>query len=129
MIAYVSLVVAGATIAVYFIADSGGHSLEEAQTAAVTMLVLGQVAYLFNCRFLNTSSVRMEVFRGNPMVGWTCLAMIVLQLIFVYAPFMHTWFASASLPASDWAFTIVLALGVFFLVELGKLVRNRIAQA
>ncbi|MGV9824090.1 cation-transporting P-type ATPase [Gordonia sp. NPDC003429] len=125
VIGFVSIVVSAATIAVYFVAKSGGHSLAVAQTAAVNMLALGQLAYLFNCRFLNSSSLRPSALRGNPMVWWTAGALVVLQLVFIYAPFMHTWFGSAPLTGIGWGVTIGLAVVVFFVVELGKAVARR----
>ena len=125
MITFVSILVAAAAIAVYFVAKSGGHSLATAQTAAVNMLALGQLAYLFNCRYLSGSSLKVGALRGNPMVWYTSAALIVLQLVFIYAPFMHTWFGSAPLTGVGWGVTIGLAIVIFFVVELAKAVARR----
>lgn len=125
MIAFVSVLVAAATIAVYFVAKSGGHPLAVAQTAAVNMLVFGQLAYLFNCRYLNSSSIRLGALRGNPMVWYTSGALVVLELVFVYAPFMHTWFGSASLTGVGWVVPIALGVVIFLVIELAKAVARR----
>ena len=125
MITFVSILVAAAAIAVYFVAKSGGHSLATAQTAAVNMLALGQLAYLFNCRYLSGSSLKVGALRANPMVWYTSAALIVLQLVFIYAPFMHTWFGSAPLTGVGWGVTIGLAIVIFFVVELAKAVARR----
>ena len=125
MITFVSILVAAAAISVYFVAKSGGHSLATAQTAAVNMLALGQLAYLFNCRYLSGSSLKVGALRGNPMVWYTSAALIVLQLVFIYAPFMHTWFGSAPLTGVGWGVTIGLAIVIFFVVELAKAVARR----
>ncbi|WP_431815885.1 HAD-IC family P-type ATPase [Gordonia jacobaea] len=125
MITFVSILVAAAAISVYFVAKSDGHSLAIAQTAAVNMLALGQLAYLFNCRYLSGSSLKVGALRGNPMVWYTSAALIVLQLVFIYAPFMHTWFGSAPLTGVGWGVTIGLAIAIFFIIEIAKAVARR----
>ncbi len=125
MITFVSILVAAAAISVYFVAKSDGHSLAVAQTAAVNMLALGQLAYLFNCRYLSGSSLKVGALRGNPMVWYTSAALIVLQLVFIYAPFMHTWFGSAPLTGVGWGVTIGLAIAIFFIIEIAKAVARR----
>ena len=86
---------------------------------------MGQLAYLFNCRFLNETSLRPAVLRGNRMVWWMALLLLALQAVFVYTPFMHSWFGSAPLTIRGWGVTIALAIVVFLLVEVAKAVRNR----
>ncbi len=65
-----SLLIGGATLLVYFIERDSGSSNAVAQTTAVTMLALGQLAFLFSCRFLNNSSITVQVLRGNRWCGW-----------------------------------------------------------
>jgi magnesium-transporting ATPase (P-type) len=116
----VSVLIGGATMAVYFIERERGMSVAEAQTTAVTMLALGQLAYLFNCRFLDRSSITPAVLRGNRAVWYSAASMIALQLVFVYAPFMHSWFDSAPIGLSEWGLTLALSVVVFLLVEVAK---------
>ncbi|OCB14136.1 carbonate dehydratase [Mycolicibacterium porcinum] len=125
MIALVSILVAGATLAEFFVARAGGYPLAVAQTAAVNMLALGQLAYLLNCRFVTSSSLRPQVFRGNPWVWRMAGAMIALQLVFTYAPFMHTWFHSAPITFRGWSVAIALSIVVFLAIETAKWVGRR----
>jgi magnesium-transporting ATPase (P-type) len=120
LILYASLLIGGATLLVYLLEQNLGASYRTAQTAAVAMLALGQTAFLFVCRFLGRSSIGLHAFRGNRLVLVSAGAMIVLQLLFTYAPFMHHWFHSRPLELRDWALTAGLGLAVFFLAELGK---------
>lgn len=46
--------------------------------------------------------------------------MIALQLVFLYTPFMHTWFGSASIGLNAWALILALSLGTFLVVEAVK---------
>ncbi|MFE6967986.1 HAD-IC family P-type ATPase [Isoptericola sp. NPDC057653] len=118
----VSLLIGGATLLVFYAERAQGAPIAEAQTAAVTMLALGQLAYLFNCRFLDRSSLTVDVLRGNRVVWISAVALVALQCVFVYAPFMHSWFDSAPISGLQWAKTVGLAVVVFLLVEVVKAV-------
>ena len=129
----VSLLIGGATLAVFFIERARGTDYAVAQTTAVTMLALGQLAYLFNCRFLNESSLTLRVLRGNRVVWIASGALIVLQLLFTYVPFMNSWFDSAPIGPREWALTLGFSILVFLLAEgvkaIGRTVDARRAAA
>ncbi|MBG6237825.1 magnesium-transporting ATPase (P-type) [Mycetocola sp. CAN_C7] len=127
-IVWVAVLIASATIGVFFFETSIGSTNAEAQTTAVTMLTLGQLAFLFNCRFLRASSFRPAVLVGNRAIYISCSILVVLQLVFVYAPFMHPWFHSAPLGIREWAYTVAIAALIFFLTEavkMGERMRSR----
>ena len=121
----VSLLIGGATLGIFFAAIGAGHEVGYARTEAVMMLALGQLAYLLNCRFLGRSSLTLDVVRGNPMIWWSALALVLLQLIYTYVPFMHTLFESQPLAAIDWLAPILLSAAIFLVVEALKAVRRR----
>jgi magnesium-transporting ATPase (P-type) len=58
-----------------------GYSIEMAQTMAV---VLGQLFFLFNARFIRESSLRLDLLLTNRVVWLAVGILIVLQLSFVY---------------------------------------------
>jgi calcium-translocating P-type ATPase len=119
-IVWVSALITAATIGVFFFETGRGASAAEAQTTAVTMLTLGQLAFLFSCRYLRASSLRRAVLRGNRAVWVAGGLLVTLQLVFVYAPFMRPWFHSAPLGAREWAYTAAIAVLIFVLAEAGK---------
>ncbi|MET4637238.1 HAD-IC family P-type ATPase [Mycetocola sp. 2940] len=123
-IVWVTLLITAATIGVFFYEASIGSTNAEAQTTAVTMLTLGQLAFLFNCRFLRASSFRPAVLVGNRAIYISCSVLIVLQLVFVYAPFMHPWFHSAPIGIREWSYTVAIAALIFVLTEVVKLVER-----
>ncbi|MGE2836278.1 cation-translocating P-type ATPase [Mycobacterium sp. SMC-4] len=125
MIALVSVLVAGAALAVFFIGRANGYPLDEAQTAAVNMLAMGQLAYLFNCRFVSTSSLRPAALRGNPWVWRMAAALVALQLVFIYTPFMNAWFHSAPITLLGWAVALGFSLVIFLIVEAAKAIGQR----
>ncbi|QUR69774.1 HAD-IC family P-type ATPase [Mycobacterium spongiae] len=126
MITVVSILLAGAALAAYFLTRAAGYQLPTAQTAAVNMLALGQLAYLLNCRFLSSSSLRPAVLRGNPWIWRMAGALIALQLVFIYAPFMHTWFHSAPITVRGWSIALALAIVAFLIIELAKALGRRL---
>lgn len=125
-IGYVSLIVGGATLAIFgFTMNQTDQSLAVARTMAVNTLVLGQVFYLFNVRYLRQSSLRLSLFTTNP-VSWICVAAAVgLQLLFTYAPFMNGLLGSAPLTAAQWLYPIGVGVLVFVVVEVEKAIGRR----
>jgi magnesium-transporting ATPase (P-type) len=120
----VSLLIGGATLGVFWVADAATGDVDYARTQAVAMLALGQLAYLFNCRFLGRSSFTADVLRGNPVVWWSAAALIVLQLLYTYVPFMNDLFGSRPLDAGGWVLPLVLSLVIFAAVEALKAMRR-----
>jgi magnesium-transporting ATPase (P-type) len=99
--------------------------LDLARTVAVTVLVFGQVFYLFNCRFLHESSLRPGLLLAN-RAAWLAVGVLVaLQLAFVYAPLMQLWFGSAALAPRHWLVPLGIGLGVFLVVEAEKALFRR----
>ena len=121
-----SLLIGGATLAVYFLARNQGVDTAQRQTMAVTMLAMGQVAYLFSCRNLRGTSLRRESLVGNRVVWLSVAALLGLQALFVYAPTMHTLFGSAPLTAGGWAVTVAASAAIFLIVEAGKALLPRL---
>ena len=92
---------------------------------AVNTLVLGQVFYLFNSRFLRESSLRLDLLFTNRVVWIAIGVLVVLQLMFVYVPFLNLWFHSAPIPAGAWLLPIVIGLVIFLAVEAEKAILQK----
>ncbi len=103
---------------------SAEFALREAQTMAVTTMVLFQVFYLLNCRSLRGSSLEIGLF-SNPLVYVGIVALVLLQLGFVYLPFMNELFHAAPLGAAEWAKSLAVALVVLPVIGLEKRLQRR----
>ncbi len=123
---WTSLLIGGVTLWLFIIERNTGGSYAMAQTTAVTMLAFGQLAYLFNCRFLNTSSLTWRVLVGNRMIWYGVAGLLALQCLFIYAPFMHIWFHSAPIGFAEWGRIFGMTIVVFLLVEAGKWVIRKV---
>ena len=125
-IAFVSVLIGGATITVFRYTEHRGYPIAMAQTMAVNTLVLGQVFYLFNSRFIRESSLRLDLLFTNRVVWIAIAVLVVLQLMFVYVPFLNLWFHSAPIGPRDWFLPIGIGVFIFLAVEAEKAVVRRI---
>ena len=99
-------------------------ALSEAQTMAVTSVILMQIFYLFNCRSLRSSILQIGLFTNNTIyIGIAVL--IALQLGFIYLPFMNLLFGSAPLNADGWLKTTLCAITVLPIISLEKRISAR----
>ena len=112
---------------IFFYEQSKGLSIEEARTAAVTVLVIGELFYLFNCRSLSRSMFAIGVFSNRwLLVG--VLVMIGLQLLFSYSPAMNHFFQSAPLSLDAWEGICLMGLFIYIVVEIAKWILRRYSK-
>ncbi len=109
-----------ATFAVFNWELARGSSIEVARTAAVNMIVVCEVFYLFNVRHYTEHAFRRETLTGNRVAVYVVLLLLGLQLLFTYAPAMQQVFHSVPLDGLSWS--VILGLGglLFLLVEAEK---------
>lgn len=120
MVFGVSVLIGAATLAAYLIVRNSTGDYELARSVALNALAFGQLAYLFNCRILSGTSFSVRAFTGNRAIWVAAGALIALQLILIYVPFMNTIFGTAPMGFSDWALVLGFAVGIFVLVEAVK---------
>ena len=97
----------------------GPEALAKAQTMAVTTVIMFQIFYLLNCRSLRNSIWKIGVF-SNKSVFIGIAAILALQAMFIYAPFMHAIFASAPLALGDVLASILVGAVILPVVGLEK---------
>ncbi|HRP65658.1 MAG TPA: cation-transporting P-type ATPase [Thauera sp.] len=119
-VAIVSVLIGGATIAMFEVELALDMELGVARTMAVNTLVIAQAFYLFNARFLVDSSLRVKLMFTNRAALVAVGVLVVLQLGFVYLPFMNTWFGTAPLELRHWLVPLAIGVAVFLLIEAEK---------
>ena len=119
-LAIVSVLIGGATIAMFEVELALGMPLDIARTMAVNTLVIAQAFYLFNARFLTTSSLRLDLMFTNPAVWLAVGVLLLLQLGFVYLPFMNSAFAATPLELRHWLISLAIGFAVFLIMETEK---------
>ncbi len=128
----VSLIMAGGTIGLflweYNIELARGTdkalALSEAQTMAVTAMVFFQVFYLIECRSLKYSAINIGLF-SNLSIYLGIAIVLLVQVSFVYLPFMNQVFKSAPLYFDAWGLSASVAFSILIIIGFEKWVRRK----
>jgi potassium/sodium efflux P-type ATPase len=123
-IGFVSMLLALGTVALFLWVDAR-EGLETARTVAVNALVMGQIAYLFNCRYLLLPVRSWQDFTGNRYVLLSIAVLALFQAAFTYLPFMQQLFGVVALNADDWALILGFGVLLFAVIEVEKLLFSR----
>ena len=101
-----------------------GASVEEARTVAVNVVIAVETLYLFNSRSLTRSPFQSGLL-SNPWAIGGAVLMVLIQLLYTYAPFMNALFESAPLPYSLWLDVLAVGIAGYAVVEIEKWLRRR----
>ena len=102
-----------------------GMSEEAARTVAVNTLVAMEVFYLFSVRYLKSPSFTWQGVQGTPKVLAAVSVVFGLQLLFTYAPFMHTLFQTQPLGFNTGLLVVGVGVAVLVTLELEKALLRR----
>jgi len=122
-IAMVSIVMlAGAFWLFFYEMNLAGETTAAARTTVINVIVVVEIAYLFNCRSLNHSFFSTGFF-SNRWAVLGSLAMLAAQLLLTYAPMMNRLFHTAPISAESWLRIVAVAAVAFTVVEIEKWLR------
>jgi magnesium-transporting ATPase (P-type) len=124
-ILFVSSILVAGTLGLFLWDRFHGASIEAARTVAVNTLVLFEVFYLLNTRYLYASVLTRDGLFGNSSVYLAIALVVAAQVGFTYMPFMQRLFDGESLPWVDWVRMVLVASSVFVLVEIEKFFLRR----
>jgi magnesium-transporting ATPase (P-type) len=96
--------------------------LQRAHTVALNALVIGQVFYLLNSRYLLDSSLSLTAHKGNKYLPLGIGAVVILQLLFTYTRPFQVIFGTEAIPLRIWPWLFAGGLVFFLVVEVEKLV-------
>jgi magnesium-transporting ATPase (P-type) len=121
-IVFVGLALLAYTLLAFFWMKSHGASAALARTVAVNAITIGQVLYLLNSRYLIDSSLSFTAHMGNTYLPLGIGAVVILQLMFTYAPPLQAMFGNEAVPLWVWPWLFAGGLVFFLVVETEKLV-------
>jgi magnesium-transporting ATPase (P-type) len=121
-ITYVSIILLAGTFGLFVWMREQGVEIEVARTIAVNTLVMFEVFYLLNTRYITAPVLNREGLLGNSYVLIAIALVIVFQLLFTYLPAMHSLFDTAPIHSGDWLLIIAISVSVLVIVEIEKLV-------
>ncbi len=124
-ILFVSTIIILGTFGLFLWERLHGASIEKARTVAVNTLVMFEIFYLFNTRSLKDPIYRLRDLTGNPYVYLAILFVLGAQMIFTYTAPIQRLFGNAAIPALAWVRILLIAMSVFFLVEMEKRIVRR----
>jgi magnesium-transporting ATPase (P-type) len=122
----VSALFAGISLAIFFYALERGRDLETARTLVVNTLVVLEIFYLFNVRYLHVTSITLRGALGTPAVLYALAAAVAAQLAFTYAPIMQQWFATRPVALADGLIILGCGVALMLLLEGEKLLLRRL---
>jgi magnesium-transporting ATPase (P-type) len=128
-ILFVGVALVGYTLWEFFWMQSLGASVHLARTVAVNALTIGQVFYLLNSRYLFDSSLSIKAHLGNPYLPLGIGAVVILQLLFTYAPPLQALFDTEALPFWTWPRLLLGGFVFFLLVEAEKMVLRMVRSS
>lgn len=119
-IVFVTLLMIGGSFALYFWELAQGSSVELGRTVVVNVLVLCEIVYLFNCRYLIASVCSRQGMLGNRYVVLAAGSLLILQLLLTYLPVMQQLFGTVALDAAAWGRIAAVSLILFIAIECEK---------
>ncbi|MDO5288071.1 MAG: HAD-IC family P-type ATPase [Pseudomonadota bacterium] len=115
-VALVSLLFTLAVFATVAWAQWRGLSLQASRTLVVNAFCALEIGYLFSVRYLHGSAFTLQGLRGTPAVLWAVVAVVALQLLFTYTPWMHALFDTRPVGLLD--VLLVIGLGALLMAVL-----------
>ncbi|HWL68377.1 MAG TPA: cation-transporting P-type ATPase [Geminicoccus sp.] len=124
-VVFVSALFTIAVLAVFFYVLGRGDDVATARTMVVNTLVVLEIFYLFNVRYLHMTSITWKGAMGTPFVLAAVAAVVVAQFAFTYLPFMNRIFDSRPLSFSDGMLTVVIGITMLMVLEAEKALFQR----
>ncbi len=119
-IGFVSVILMSGTFGLFLWDMSTGASIEHARTVAVNTLVVFEIFYLFNARYITASVLNRAGLLGNRYILLAVGLLILFQLGFTYLTPMQALFGTAAIDAYTWMLIVIVGFSVLVLVELEK---------
>jgi magnesium-transporting ATPase (P-type) len=118
---FVSAIMVAGTFGLFLWESGRDTHIEATRTVAVNTLVMFELFYLLNSRYLRVSAISLHALLGNKYVPLTMILLMILQLAFTYTPPMQRLFHTVDLGWAEWLRIMAVASSVFILVEAEKL--------
>jgi magnesium-transporting ATPase (P-type) len=124
-VVFVSLIFMAAGLAIFFHALSRGLEIEVARTMVVNTIVVLEIFYLFNVRYLHTTSFTLRGALGTPAVLIAIAVVVAAQLVFTYVPLMQNLFATRPIAFLDGLLIVATGIVAMAILEAEKHVMRR----
>ncbi|XVJ59665.1 MAG: hypothetical protein HEQ23_09775 [Tepidisphaera sp.] len=123
----VSLLLCAGAMSLFHRELNRGMSEATARTAAVSVIIVGEIFYLFSSRALLRPAWAVPLF-SNMWLWAGIVAMLAVQFAFAHTPIVNRLFHTAPLDASTWTRVPLVGAGVLVVVESEKAIRRATAK-
>ncbi|MBX3419710.1 MAG: cation-transporting P-type ATPase [Pirellulaceae bacterium] len=117
---YVSILMCIGTFGFFLWARGNGESIEVARTLAVNTIVVLEAFYLFSTRFLRAPVLNRNGLLGSRPVLISIGLVLLFQLAFTYAPWLHWIMGSQVFEIWYWIPIALTGMALLLIVEFEK---------
>ncbi|MFA6052809.1 MAG: HAD-IC family P-type ATPase [Methylobacter sp.] len=119
-VVFVSLIMVTGTYGMFLWELSQGTSIEAARTVALNTLVMFEIFYVLNSRYLVDSVLNWHGLFGNRLVWLAIALLLIAQMGITYWQPMQALFGTVDIEPHTWTTIIAVGSSVFILVEIEK---------
>ncbi|WP_028492370.1 cation-transporting P-type ATPase [Thioalkalivibrio sp. ALE19] len=124
-VAFVSVLLVAGTFGHFLWLEHQGVPDDFARTVAINTLVMGQLFFLFNSRYILEPVFNRAGLLGSRAVLIAVAVLILLQGLFTYAPPLQFLFGTAAIGLEEWLRILAFGVILFVLVETEKTILRR----
>jgi magnesium-transporting ATPase (P-type) len=117
---FVSLLFVAGAFGIFYYAVARGLSTDLARTMVVNTIVVMEIFYLFNVRYVHGTSLTVKGVVGTPAVLIAVALVVVAQFAFTYLPFMQALFKTEAVSLADGVLIIGVGVALLIVVEIEK---------
>jgi magnesium-transporting ATPase (P-type) len=125
-VVFVSLIFVAGALGIFFYALGQGHDLDTARTMVVNTIVVLEITYLFNVRYLHMTSFTWQGALGTPPVLIAIAVVVVAQLAFTYLSPMQALFQTRPIHVMDGVLILVIGVVSMIILEGEKHLMRRL---
>jgi magnesium-transporting ATPase (P-type) len=127
-VGFVSLLFATGVFGIFFYAIERNYSVELARTMVVNTIVVMEIFYLFNVRYIHGSSLTWQGVLGTRAVVISVCAVVIAQFAFTYVPFMQQVFKTEPVSVLNGVLIVGIGIAALIAVEAEKRLLATLSQ-
>ncbi|HEX7026198.1 MAG TPA: cation transporting ATPase C-terminal domain-containing protein, partial [Gammaproteobacteria bacterium] len=124
----VSLIFLVCGLSIFFYALDRGLDMETARTMVVNTIIVLEIFYLFNVRYLGSTSFTWRGALGTPPVLIAIGVVVAAQFAFTYLPVMQRLFATQPIALLDGLLIVAIGIAAMTLLEGEKQLMRRLGK-
>lgn len=121
----VSFLFLAAALGVFFYSLGRGDELAMARTLVVNVIVVLEIFYLFNVRYLHMTSFNWRGVLGTPAVWIAVTGVVLAQFAFTYLPVMQVLFDTRPIALADGLLILGVGAALMLVLEVEKILIRR----